>query len=137
MAPLEGKVQADWFDWAKTVVIPQHLREKYGLRPAAVLADFAYAVPNGLMLAGTPEQRAKYMNAQKRRGYKVGVSDICIALPVGQWAGAYLELKRDVKGKPTESQQDWLDLMSKVGYYCAVAPGLDSAKGHALTFLKG
>ena len=128
-APLESVSQAAFVSWLKTVPVP-------GM-PNRKLWVFAYAVPNGATLAGSAKQRARLMNAMKAQGLKPGVSDICIALPVGRWHGAYIEMKRDRKSKVTDEQKEWLTLMASVGYYTGIAPGLDSAIEHTKTYLKG
>lgn len=127
--PLESAAQKAYFEYLRTVACPQH--------PGKTLWDFAYAVPNGTMLAGSAEQRARYMTFLKAQGLKPGVSDVCIALPVGRWHGMYLEMKRDRKAPVTADQKEWLALMALVGYYAEVAPGLDSAIEHTTTFMRG
>jgi hypothetical protein len=77
------------------------------------------------------------MDFMKAQGLKTGVSDIVIALPVGRWPGAYLELKRNAKSKVSDAQRNWLTLMARAGYYTGIAPGFESAVEHTKTYLKG
>lgn len=105
--------------------------------PGRTLHDFAFAIPNGLMLAGSDVQRAKYMAALKRQGFKPGVSDICLALPLHGRPGAYIELKRDRSSRATAAQQDWVDLMKLVGYYAAIAVGFEEAQACIIGYLRG
>lgn len=128
-APIESVSQAAYFEWLKTVPAPGF--------PGKRLRDFAYHVPNGQMLPGGSKRRGKYMNFLKAQGLTPGVSDIVIALPVGRYHGAYLEMKRTAKSKVSDEQQKWLDLMKSAGYYSAKVPGLDSAIEHTKLFLRG
>lgn len=100
------------------------------------LGDYAYAVPNGTMLAGTAQQRARYMASLKAQGLKPGVSDVVIALPRGQYHGAYIELKRTKGGVLSVPQSDWLVLTKNAGYYSALAAGLDEAVKHVQAYAK-
>jgi hypothetical protein len=129
VAELEKHAQRAYFEWLKTVPAPGF--------PGRTLWEFVYAVPNGTMIAGNSVQRARYMAFLKAQGLKPGVSDICIALPVGKWHGAYLEMKRDDKAKLSEDQAKWLALMGAAGYYSAKTPGFESAVEHTKTYLKG
>lgn len=129
MAELEKHAQRAYFSYLTTVPAPGF--------PGRTLWDFSYAVPNGAVLAGGPKQRYRLMNAMKAQGLKVGVSDVCIALPVGRWHGAYIEMKRDLKSKTSDAQDKWLTLMTLAGYYTGIAPGFDAAVTHTKQFLKG
>lgn len=130
--PKESDDQATYFDWLKTV----RVNYKVGAGLANVpLFDFAFAVPNGSMLAGDSKQRAKYMAFLRRRGLKPGVSDIVIALPIGTYHGMYLELKRLKGGVVTKEQRDWQALMLRVGYLAVIARGFEAAKSATLNYL--
>lgn len=87
------------------------------------------------MLAGSQAQRARYMNFLKTQGLKTGVSDIVIALPRGQYHGAYMELKRDASSRITPDQRGWIELMSAVGYCSAIVKGYDAARKFAEDYL--
>jgi hypothetical protein len=115
--PLESDIQATVFEFMKTLPVFTQ----------TTLFDYAYAVPNGTMLAGTPEQRARYMNALKKQGFKTGVSDIVIAIPLHGFHGAYIELKRDKRSPIKDEQIVWRERMKNVGYYATIAVGLDEA----------
>jgi hypothetical protein len=128
VAPLESEAQRAYFEWLSKVPVPGR-GEK--------LRAFAFAVPNGAILAGNAAQRGRYMNFLKGQGLTAGVSDIVIALPMGQYHGAYLEMKRDQKSKCSPEQQDWLDRMASVGYYAARVSGLDDAIKHTVKYMKG
>lgn len=96
--------------------------------------------------------------ALKRQGAKAGVSDLFLAYPryysnyeidnsprygknfnclVRLWpfyAGLWLELKSK-NGKLSEAQEEWLDLMQRVGYSTAVAYSLEEAKQAILDYV--
>lgn len=63
----------------------------------------------------------------KRMGVMAGVADLFIALPRGQWAGLWLELKEG-KGKPSQAQKEFLSRMTVNGYFCACVTGLEAAQ---------
>lgn len=123
----ESDHQAAWFNWARSTLIRDY--------PGRTLADFSYAVPNGMMLAGGPAQRGRLMNSMKAQGLKVGVSDIVIALPRGPYHGAYMELKRDSASAITDAQENWTALMNEVGYNAGIVIGLDAAIAFARAYL--
>jgi len=125
--PLESDIQATVFEFLKTLSTPSGM----------TLWDFSYAVPNGTKFAGTPEQRAKYMNALKRQGFKTGVSDIVIAFPLHHWHGAYIELKRDKHSPISDDQVTWQSRMKSVGYFTAVTVGLDEALAAVRAYWSG
>jgi hypothetical protein len=129
LVPKESCAQKAFFEYLKTVALPQH--------PGRTLWDFSYAVPNGTMLAGTDAQRGRYMNFLKAQGLKPGVSDVCLAIAIGRWHGAYLEGKRDAKSKVSEEQKNWLELMRAGGYYAEIAVGFDGYVAHTKKFLEG
>lgn len=123
---LESEIQTAYFDWLKTV-------------PATAghsLRDYAYAVPNGIFVPGSPQRTARIIAAMKRQGLTSGVSDVVIALPRGPHHGAYIELKR-IGENPTGGQISWLTLVANVGYFAACARGLEAAQEVTLQYLAG
>jgi len=123
----ESDIQASVFDLMKTL----------RLSNGRSLHEYAYAVPNGSMLAGTPEQRARYMAALRKQGLKPGVSDVVIAIPLGGFSGAYIELKRDKISKTTQEQKDWCALMHDAGYFSRVVVGQDAAFAAVQEYWRG
>jgi len=111
-------------------------------------------VPNGTQLAGARNRRAMAMSNLKAQGFRVGVSDMVIAYPFRPpgrieffwYHGAYIEIKRDVgayngpKALRTAlrpEQLDWLLLMESVGYWAAVAYGVEDFKSLVRNYLAG
>jgi len=86
-----------------------------------------YAIPNG----GRRDLREAVKF--KRMGTIPGVPDICIPIPSGSYHGLYIELKRTHGGRLSQAQSEWLDFLSKKGYYAIVAAGFDQARD-AITY---
>lgn len=119
--PLEAEEQAEVFAYLKTLDCYTHA----GRRPAG---DFAFAVPNGSVLAGDAGQRARQMRSMKAQGLKPAVSDIVIALPRQGFHGMFLEMKRVKYSRVDDAQIEWRDLMTAVGYFAVICRGFDEAK---------
>lgn len=64
----------------------------------------------------------------RRMGVSRGTPDLCIPIPSGSYHGLYIELKRQVGGKVSEEQSDWLAFLIEKGYYAQVAKGFEEAK---------
>ena len=118
------------------------------LTPIRMLQDFAYMVPNGTQLAGGRERRGMAMANLKAQGFRPGVSDIVIALPQGDYHGAFIELKKEphtyggpkaIKSRRTAirpEQRDWINLMLDQGYWASVAWGTEDFKRLVSLFLR-
>ena len=158
----ESEVQKDCWAWLSTIFprITGTASSDVNVLREPRLQDYSYMVPNGTQLAGARNRRAQYMASLKAQGFKPGVSDIVIAYPTyrpgyhGQGGGAdefghfgaYIELKRHVsayrgpaaiKNAIRKEQRDWLELMSSVGYWAAVAYGFEDFKELVGLYLKG
>jgi hypothetical protein len=139
--PKESKQQEMLFEWMSYIRVPVARMDAAGNLTATEdwvpLTDIAYAVPNGTSIAGTPKQRAMYMAALKRQGFKVGVSDIVIPFPTVARHGLYLELKRDKTSKVSKDQKNWRLLMRRLDYRAEIAVGFDEAKTIIEDYLRG
>lgn len=62
----------------------------------------------------------------KQMGVKKGVPDFFFAIPKGGYCGLWLELKVG-SNKPSKEQQDFLELMTSVGYLAVCVVGFDAA----------
>lgn len=89
-----------WLQWALNM----------GLHP---LAWMAFAIPNG------GERNPIVAARLKAEGVKSGVPDVCWPVPIGHYAGLYIELKVP-KGSVSESQEGWHQALRQVGYAVAV-----------------
>lgn len=105
-----------------------------------------FAIPNG-------GHRHKAVAAKlKAEGVKAGVPDIFLAVPMvrnkkitndvngllewGEWiSGLFIEMKAG-KNKTTESQDEWIERLSKAGYRVAVCYGFEEAKREILDYLE-
>lgn len=141
--PKEVDIQKACWEWLSTVVLTDHKARR--------LQDYAYMVPNGTQLPGNA---VRYMASLKAQGFRPGVSDLVIAYPIWRdepsmggticYHGAYIELKRDKEsyGGPAaiasairKEQKEWLLRMQEVGYWVAVAYGLDEFKSTVRSYL--
>jgi len=93
-------------------------------------------VPNGQYLNTTPARAAAYISKLKAMGFRNGVSDIVIALPMHGYHGAYVEMKSGT-GTATTDQKDWLRLMWRAGYWATVSKGFVQAKEDVELYLAG
>ncbi len=124
--PSENDIQARLFEYLTTLrTQPDHLSVR----------EHAFAVPNGMQVAGGPKARGKYMNAMKRRGLTPGVSDVVLALPRGHYHGAFFELKRNAKSHASDEQSSFLNRMKDRGYYAVFACGWDELKSYVDHYL--
>lgn len=71
------------------------------------------AIPNGSVLAGDAEQRARQMNKLKNTGLRPGVPDLLIILPGGRCAWAEL---KSATGTLSAAQKEWRDRLEAMGH---------------------
>lgn len=76
----------------------------------------------------------------KAEGMISGVSDLFLPLPLGKYAGLYIEMKRpksptSAKGRLSDSQKDFLDYANAVGYKAVVAYGASEAINYIKEYL--
>lgn len=139
--PKESKQQEALFEWMEFVRVPVFRMDDAGNHTTKQdwfpLTDLAYAVPNGTSIAGTPKQRAMYMQSLKKQGFKVGVSDIVIPFPTAAYHGLYLELKRDKHSVVSDAQKTWRLLMRRLDYRAEIAVGQDEARAIITDYLRG
>lgn len=72
----------------------------------------------------------------KRMGVKKGVADFFLALPLGLYAGLWIELKVG-KGKLSVEQSEFLHRKSQRGYIAIAVWGFEAAKELIKTYLDG
>jgi predicted RecB family endonuclease len=61
-----------------------------------------HAIPNG------GHRHVAVAKRMKAEGVKAGILDICIPIPVDEWAGAYVEMKYG-KGRLTNNQKAFIE----------------------------
>lgn len=97
------------------------------LRAAQVIY---FAVPNGALLGGSPQQRQVRWRQMARVGAKAGVPDLVIASPAPLWPdarGVALEMKRAKGGTVSPEQEAWHALLRSCGWIVIVGRGADEA----------
>jgi VRR-NUC domain len=90
----------------------------------------AWARKHGLPLISIPNAGKRSLWAGQREramGLTAGVSDLFLAMPQGNYHGAWIELKAKGK-KPSPIQLEWLQKMFKWGYYANWYDNLEEAK---------
>jgi hypothetical protein len=87
-----------------------------------------FAIPNG------GDRNVTVAGKLKAEGVKKGVSDLFLSVPVGDFHGLYIEMKRPEdkargqrKGELTKEQRGWLDDMAGLGYKTEVCYTADEA----------
>lgn len=78
-----------------------------------------FAIPNGAKLAGTPLQRAKAWKRLEAEGARPGVADLFLAVPSGELAGLFIEMKTETGRQSTEQREFEADAVG-AGYGYAV-----------------
>ena len=74
-----------------------------------------------------PNEGKRHKNARVlHAGLKAGVPDYFIAMPRGDFAGMFLEIKT-TKGKLSNNQKAWIKRFKDQGYCTAVGWGLEDA----------
>lgn len=73
----------------------------------------------------------------KRMGYRRGTPDIMIFSPRGKYHGLFIELKKDVKQKPTKEQMDFILEARKIDYYACVCGDFISARETIDNYMRG
>ena len=63
----------------------------------------------------------------KRMGVSPGFPDLFIPIPCGIYHGLFIEMKRKIGGKISESQVEWINFLKSQGYYAEVAKGFEEA----------
>lgn len=79
-----------------------------------------YAIPND------GKRTAKEAYFAKKRGLKKGVPDLCVPVARKGYHGLYIEMKHG-KNKPTQAQEEWIQLLNNNGYYARVCVGAKEA----------
>ena len=98
-----------------------------------------FAIPNGASLGGHIGARKKKMDKLKREGFKNGVSDLFLAVPIDDYSGLWVEMKAKGKTKCSlrPEQKDHLDLMQKMGYGAVWCAGAGDAMSKIRVYLGG
>lgn len=90
-----------------------------------------HAIPNG------GKRNIQTAVKLKATGVKAGVPDIFLPKAVGGFHGLYIELKRQVGGRVSEEQKQWLEALSNEGYVTAVCKGFAEAVATIRRYING
>lgn len=98
-----------------------------------------FAIPNGGSRGDTAESAKIVGGRLKAEGVKAGVGDMFLALPVGIYAGLFLELKRLKKAGvgPSDDQLEFGELVQSHHYAFKVAYGWEEARDALIAYMKG
>lgn len=129
----EGQIQSLFIKWLGGVPAPG--------RPGRKLGDYVFAIPNGIWIPGDLQTRIRIIMNMRRQGMKKGIPDVTIALPLHEYSGAFIELKRDAKQiQPSniqDEQRDWLTRLREVGYFVEMVVGLEGACAAVGRYMQG
>lgn len=79
--------------------------------------------PYVLHFPNESKRSPRYGRLLKKMGMRKGVSDLFIAIPNKDYAGAWIEIKT-MRGRITKEQTIFLDDMKEKGYFCSVTRGV-------------
>jgi hypothetical protein len=88
-----------------------------------------FAVPNGGWRH--PVTAAKL----QAEGVKPGVPDIVLAHPSRGYPGLFIEMKRRVGGRVSDSQKEWHVRLSRAGYSVVTCKGWEEARTAIINYL--
>lgn len=94
-----------------------------------------FSIPNGAHLSGDGRQRAQQMSRLKAEGLSVGVPDLFLPVVTTDYAGLFIELKRE-GGRISKEQKAWSEYLMTAGYKAIIVFGLDSAKSAVREYLR-
>jgi len=111
-------------------------QEQIALMRWAAYEESTYPVLRRLFHIPNGGQRNKATAGRlKAAGVKKGVPDLCLPVPLGGYAGLYIEMKYGTN-KPTPEQRDWIDFLSSVGYRVDVCYGCEEAIAAIIRYLE-
>jgi hypothetical protein len=111
----ESGMQMALFCWCATSGIPE--------------LKWLFHIPNG------GSRHIAEASKLKAMGVKSGVPDLFLPIPVKDWYGLFIELKRLDKGVVSKEQSEWLFNLNNQGYRTLVCFGWEQAKNELLEYL--
>ncbi len=90
---------------------------------------------NGVVLKGTPEQRARTWNRLKEEGAVTGVADLFLSVPSGDLSGLYIETKTP-RGKQSPAQKEFETAVLEAGYGYAMPRDFEEVSNIVKNYLK-
>lgn len=121
--PSERQSQAAVCDWWRSYCGTVGLDERLLMASAS-----------GAVLAGDGKQRAIQMHSMKKTGFRVGVPDLFLALPMATqqhnrvtiFHGCFVEMK-SATGRTSPAQLEYADLLRRQGYNCCIVWSAEEA----------
>jgi len=95
------------------------------------IRDLAFAIPNG------GDRNVLVGKKMKAEGVRRGVPDIFIAVPIGDYHGLFIEMKRRKGGWLSEDQKGWIDRLRTQGYCVEACRGFDESVVVVRRYLSG
>ena len=117
--PTESQEQIAVINWASYM---SNRDPRYGL---------LFHIPNG---GSRGKAEAGRFRAE---GVKSGVPDLFLPVPVGVYAGAFVEMKRIRDGRVSEEQKNWLVALQNQGYFAKVCYGAEDAIRTLKSYMEG
>lgn len=114
----EHRHQVALIKWANTM-----LRKWPELR-------WLHAIPNG------GQRNVIVAKKLKAEGVKSGISDLFLPVARNGFHGLYIEMKR-LKGKPTETQSEFITFALEQGYHAGVYNGWEAAAEGVINYMGG
>jgi hypothetical protein len=71
----------------------------------------------------------------KKEGVKSGTPDLCLPLNNGRYGALYIEVKTQ-KGRLSDNQRQWIDLLNRQGNLAIVCRSLDEARAAIMDYIK-
>ena len=115
----EHDEQVALFDWVKL-----YSSEEPRLRTM-------FAIPNQ-----GGKGRGAMLRGQKmvREGLRKGVPDIFLPVVTHEFGGLFIEMKSE-KGRPSDEQVDFLNMLSEAGYLCGICHSFEQARSLIMDYL--
>ena len=105
------------------------------------ISELILMIPNGAYLGPSERIRAMIMAKLKRAGFRNGICDYLLPIPVSNstaltngsrvdfsYPGLWIELKRPKGGRVSDDQQEFIDQQKLFGWKAEVCEGADAAK---------
>lgn len=93
-------------------------------------AVIAYCEQWNIEIVHIPNEGKRTLAAGRdlyKMGFRPGFPDLFIPTARKGYHGMFIELKRDIKCKPTERQMRWINHLNYQGYYAVVCHGAAEA----------
>ena len=129
---IEDNHQESLIEWAMYQKINLNYDSPANGKP---IKDYLIAIPNG------GKRNAREGGRMKAQGVTASIPDLFFHLPIGLYAGLWLEMKRPKgidhdAGKVTQGQKDKIHLLIAAGYWALPVWGFDEAKKAIEDYLK-